>query len=510
MVLSAGAAVTTALNSRALDFKSGCHWAYNMRGGLGKLLHSRPLRLTVSLAGLVVLTSAAHASSVNATTAGFAYLLLVLVVASTWGFIEALVLSIAASLAFNFFFFPPVGTFNIAETQNWVALFTFLTTSLIASRLSAKAKRRALDAVERQQDIERLYTFSRAILLMESSDSFPAQLVQKLADIFPLDLAVLYDLHTGGFYRAGPSEATGLENQLRDTALHGTPASNDPSCTFTAIRLGSEPIASLAIQGSRVTDPVLQGIANLVAIGLERARAQDLANEVEATRRSEQLRTSLIDAMAHEFKTPLTSIRATTTLLLDSPGQKPESRMELLKIADEEAQHLGTLIDDTVAMARLDAGHINVNPEVLDILEIIQDVLDSLKTELEGRSVNIAREAVATAGAFDRHLVKLALKQLVDNALKYSHPGTPVQIGIRRQGELLAVEVTDRGDGIPVPEQGRIFERFYRSPSVQHQIPGSGLGLSIAQSIARAHGGDLTVSSLPGETTFRLVLPVNL
>jgi two-component system sensor histidine kinase KdpD len=270
-------------------------------------------------------------------------------VASTWGFVEASILSIAATIAFNFFFLPPAGNLTIADPQNWVALFTFLTTSLIASRLSTMARRRALDAIERQQDIERLYAFSRAILLIEGSEPFPGELIRKLVEIFNLDLAVLYDRRTGEFYRAGLFELEGLEDQLQSPDLNGITRSHDQFCTLTAIRLGSEPIASLAIKESHITDSVLQGIANLVAIGLERARAQRLAHQIEATKRSEQLRTTLIDAMAHEFKTPLTAIRATTTLLLDSPDLAKESRMELLKIADEEAQHLGNLIDDTVA-----------------------------------------------------------------------------------------------------------------------------------------------------------------
>jgi two-component system, OmpR family, sensor histidine kinase KdpD len=471
-------------------------------------VYQRLIRILLSLASLAILTFAAHTFYINASTVGFAYLLLVLVVASTCGFIEASILSIAATMTYNFFFLPPVGTFNIAETQNWVALFAFLMTSLIASRLSTKAKRRALDAIERQRDIERLYTFSRAILLIDSPDSLPSQLIQKLADIFQLSFAVLYDRRTEGFYRAGPSEVEGVENQLRETALHGTTLSNDRDLIFTAIRLGSEPIGSLAFQGAGIADSVLQGIANLVAIGLERARAQDLAHEIEVTRRSEQLRTTLIDAMAHEFKTPLTSIRATTTLLLDSPDQAKENRMELLRIADEEAQHLGNLIDDTVAMARLDTGSIKVNPEILDILEIIEEVTGALKIELQGRPLEIAHEEEIPAAAFDRHLLKLAIKQLVDNAIKYSPAGTPLSIRVRQDGESIGVDVTDCGKGISVQEQGRIFERFYRSPSVQNQIPGSGLGLSIAQSIARAHGGSLTVASFPGETTFRLVLPL--
>jgi len=254
-------------------------------------------------------------------------------------------------------------------------------------------------------------------------------------------------------------------------------------------------------------DSVLQGIANLVAIGLERARAQDLDSEIEATKRSEQLRTTLIDAMAHEFKTPLTSIKATTTLLLDSPDQSMENRMELLKLADEEAQRLGSLIDDTVAMARLDTGRIMINPEISDVAEVVNEVIKSLNAELRGRSLEMIQDRDVPATVFDRNLIKLAMKQLVDNAIKYSPPNTALMIRVRRDENFVAVDVTDHGKGIPAQEQTRIFERFYRSPSVKHQI-GSGLGLSIAESILRAHGGELTVRSCPGETTFCLKLPM--
>jgi two-component system, OmpR family, sensor histidine kinase KdpD len=467
----------------------------------------RFLRVMLLLAVLSALTFTAHVFPVNALTAGFAYLLLVLVVASTWGFVEASILSIAATLVLNFFFLPPLRTFNIAETRNWVALFTFLSTSLIASRLSTIAKQRALDAMERQQHIERLYSFSRAILLIDNSESFPELMIRKLADIFQFDFVMLYDRRTQAFYRSGPSNIEGLEKQLRETALNGRRGSSGHSSTFTPVRLGSDPIASLAIQGVNVTDSVLQGIANLVAIGLERARAQELAHEIEMTRRSEQLRSTLIDAMAHEFKTPLTSIRATTTLLLDKPEQSRENQMELLRIADEEAQHLGNLIDDTVDMARLDAGYIKLNYEELDIFEIIQEILGSLKIELQGRPLEIVSESKISRGVFDRHLIKLALKQLIDNALKYSPLGTPLRIRVLQEKAMMSVEITDFGDGIPANEQGPIFERFYRSPAVKNQIPGSGLGLSIAQNIARVHGGDLKVASRPGETVFQLILP---
>jgi two-component system sensor histidine kinase KdpD len=468
------------------------------------------LRLLLSLAGVAIVTYVTFSIiPQNPTTVGFAYLLLVLIIASTWGLAEATLASLAATLAFNLFFLPPIGKLTIADPQNWVALFSFLATALITSRLSTRVKKQALDAVDRQRDVERLYTFSRAILLIDPVEPVAKQLARKLAEVFGLRSAVLYDRRTGETHRAGPSDFDGMEDQLRDAASQGT-SFFDPQHqrVITAVRLGSEPIASFAIQGAFMPDSVLQGISNLIAIGLERARAQDLAHQVEAARRSEQLRSTLIDAMAHEFKTPLTSIRAATTSLLASPHQPIESRTELLQVADEEAQHLQALIDDAVEMARLGSDHIQVRREPTDPKQLMEDVVASLHTQIDHRPVELHAEGPLPQVSLDRRLLKLALKQVLDNALKYSPPRSPVTVRVSNGSEAVHFEITDRGQGIPEQEQGRLFERFYRSPSVKNQVPGFGLGLAIASNIVQAHQGELTVNSRPGETTFRVTLPL--
>jgi two-component system sensor histidine kinase KdpD len=446
---------------------------------------------------------------VNATTAGFAYLVLVLFIATAWGFLEASLASIAATLTFNFFFFPPVGRFTIEDPQNWVALFSFLTTALVASRLSTEAKHRALDALSRQRDLERLYTFSRAILLIDRTDPFPKQLVRKLAEIFELPAVVLFDRRAEEFYRAGPSDFEGLDEQLREAALQGTSfADTQRHRTITAVRLGAEPIAGLALQGAQMQDSVLQGISNLVAIGLERARAQEMASQIEAAKQSEKLRTTLLDAMAHEFKTPLTSVIAATSALLDDQDLPLHSRAELLKTADEEAHRLKGLIDDAVEMARLDTTDIRVQAEPTDIVELVHEVVASMRRDADDRPVQVRCDEAPPAIVVDRRLVKLAVKQLLDNALKYSPPDKPVTVRVFTADGTITVSVMDHGAGISSRDQNRIFDRLYRSPSVERRIPGSGLGLSIALNIARAHHGDLTVKSIPGETNFCLTLPV--
>ncbi|HSW38402.1 MAG TPA: ATP-binding protein, partial [Acidobacteriota bacterium] len=359
------------------------------------------------------------------------------------------------------------------------------------------------------QDLERLYTFSRAILLIDNSEPFASQLVRKLADVFQLNAAALFDRRTGHIHRGGASALPDIDDLLRATALRGTSSSDRNSgCLLMAVRLGSEPIASLAIQGAPMPDSMLQGIANLVAIGLEREKSQALAQQIEAVRRSEQLRTGILDAMAHEFKTPLTSIKAATTALLAGMERRPDNSTELLRIADEGADRLQEIIDDTLVMARLDSAHIEISPETSDIREIVSQAIHSARAELEGRALEVIHAEGIPPTALDPRLIRLALKQLIDNAIKYSPANSPIEIRTCRDGDTIAVDITDYGEGIPETEQDRIFERFFRSPAVLHQIPGSGLGLSIAHGILRAHRGDLTVQSSPGRTTFRLSLPI--
>lgn len=258
--------------------------------------------------------------------------------------------------------------------------------------------------------------------------------------------------------------------------------------------------------------PLLGQILSLVPV---RDRSQpgsrrpgERSPALEAARQSEQLRTTLIDAMAHEFKTPLTLIKAATTSLLANPNVPTESRQEQLTIADEEAEHLQELIDDAIEMARLDTTRIELHPEIGNLNDTLEEVVASMRTEIDEHPVRILCQSALPAMAFDKRLMKLAIRQLLDNALKYTSAETAVEIGAQVEDGVLSVELTDYGKGIPAEEQLRIFDRFYRSPSVRRQIPGSGLGLSIAHGIVRAHNGELTVSSRPGLTTFRITLPV--
>jgi signal transduction histidine kinase len=180
-----------------------------------------------------------------------------------------------------------------------------------------------------------------------------------------------------------------------------------------------------------------------------------------------------------------------------------------LRIADEEAEHLQNLIDSALEMARLDAADIDMETEISDLGEIVRDVVASMEKAIDKRPLEVLYDANVPRIALDRRLTRLAVKQLLDNALKYSPPDTPVMLRVRSAHDSVSLDVTDHGGGIAAQEQRRIFQRFYRSPSSEKAIPGSGLGLSIAQRVVQAHQGALTVTSKPGETTFRMSFPVN-
>ncbi|MEP7355315.1 MAG: ATP-binding protein [Acidobacteriota bacterium] len=447
---------------------------------------------------------------VNATTVGFTYLVAILFIAARWGLVESTLGSVLAVLCFNFFFLPPVGTLTIADPQNWVALLAFMVTAITASRLSVQAQRRTDDALERQAEMERLYALSRAILLIDPAQPVHGRLTTQIAQILGVASVTLFDRESGQFHRSGTEEFPGIDDQLRQAAMQGTQFRNDDhKIVIAAIRLGSQPIASLGISGTPLSDSALQSLTNLVAIGLERARAQEAASRAEASRQSEQLKSMLLDAIAHEFQTPLTSIKASTTALLSDRQPQPQQQREFIKIVDEETVRLSGLVDDAIQMARVDAGRVQLHRERWPVEQLIQSVLEKMKPRLGGRdlSLNIAEDLPNLPA--DRELVGLALRQLLSNATKYSPPDAPIGVSATAQDGKLLIQISDHGPGILAEDRARVFERFYRSPKMKAQIPGAGLGLAIARDVVRAHSGEIWVDSTPGGgSTFCISLPL--
>jgi two-component system sensor histidine kinase KdpD len=247
----------------------------------------------------------------------------------------------------------------------------------------------------------------------------------------------------------------------------------------------------------------VQSIANLVAIALERARGQEAAARAEVARQSGELRATMLDALAHEFKTPLTSMKVAAADLRASAADDRDG--ELAAIIDEGLDRLQALVTDTVQMVRVDAGAFTLRLNDCRLSGLVAATLRQFEPRLDGHRV-VARVPDDLLLRADHDLLGLALRQLLDNAVKYSPVTSAIDISAVA-GDPVEVSVCNSGPAIPEHEQARLFERFYRG-SEAHRVPGTGIGLAIVRQIAEAHGGTLSVSSTAAAgTVFRLSLP---
>jgi two-component system, OmpR family, sensor histidine kinase KdpD len=463
-------------------------------------------RLMISL-GLVGLVTAAYslAVQVNPTTIALTYVVVILLLATGWGIAESTTASLAAMLCFNFFFLPPVGALTIADPQNWVALVAFLLTAIITSQLSGRARRRHMDALTRQRDLERLYVLSRALLLSERGLSVPGQIARHIADAFELQTVGVYDQRTDAVAWAGARDWAEIDGQLREVARHGGSLRDPAGFIILAIQLGAAPIGSIAVADEGLSNTVLHSITNLAAIGLERARANEATARADAARESSELRATVLDALAHDFKTPLTSMKAASSNLLVNETHNSVNHRELVAIIDEDIDRLSALVTDAVQMLRIDAGDFAVHLERLDLAAVVAGTVQRFKRQLDGHDLVTSVPDGLTVDA-DRDLLALALRQLLDNALKYSPSTSTIEIQAQTNG---SVDLTVRNSGSTIPhgEQARVLERFYRGAQAR-KIPGTGMGLAIVRQIAGAHQGTLAVASSPETgTSFTLSLP---
>ena len=462
-------------------------------------------RLVASLFAIAAVTAVYVNVHVNPTTIALSYVVVIMLIATAWGIAESTVASIAAMLCFNFFFLPPVGTLTIADPQNWVALIAFLATAIIASQVSGRARIRNIDAFGRQRDLERLYALSRSLLLSEGGGaSVPGSIARHIAETFSLRAVGIYDQRNDSVAWAGKVELGESNTTLREVARRCVQIDEPNGLKVIAIQLGGRSVGSVGILDGALSDTVLNSIANLAAIGLERARGEEATARAEAARHSSELRATVLDALAHEFKTPLTSMKAASTELLASPTGNARDH-ELATILDEELDRFQNLVSDAIQMLRIDAGDFVVHRDRYRLAPIVDAALRRFAHRLDGHELirNVPPDFTVDA---DGGLLALALRQLVDNALKYSPPSSRIEIQATTNG---AVDITVRNSGstIPESERARVLERFYRGARARN-IPGTGMGLAIVQQIAHAHGGTLLLeSSTEHGTAFTVSLP---
>lgn len=448
---------------------------------------------------------------VNQTTVALSYLLAILAVSTVWGMRVSAFMAVAATLCYNYYFLPPIGTFTIADPQNWVALFAFLVVSVTASRLSTNVRRKAEEAQNRRREIERLYAFSQQLLgegnILELQNAVPNYLVEA----FEVGAAALFLAEKEKLYPSGTGAVPFDEEELKATVMRDEPLIDaGRGFCFVPIRLGVRPIGSLGISGPVLSRQTLEALGTLLAIAMERARAVEQLGKTEAMREGERLKSALLDSITHDFRTPLTSIKAAITSLLaaDAPTDQSQRR-ELLTIINEEADRLNHLIAEAAEMAQLEAGEIQLQLESHTIGEVIWAALEQRKSALSGHPVRVVAPENLPPVRVDLHRAREVLLQLLDNAHLYSPTGSPIFISAEMSGDFLQVSVADQGPGIEDLEIGMIFDKFYRGKDQRYQVQGTGMGLPIAKAIVEAHGGKISVTSQLGKgSVFTFTLPV--
>ena len=494
-----------------MQVSTGLHFRLPSQAGVLEL-GRRWMRMT-SIGGAIggiflalLITLFAYQLHLNLASTGFLQLLAVLATALKAGFWQATVVSLIANGCLNYFFIPPTFTFSIADPQNWVALLVFEVSALVVSRSSSRAQREALRAAAREGELARLYDFSRQLLLINRESSTGPQILKLIQGTFHIVGGVLFDAFDARVDFIG--EDAGLESATRKAYLQDRDdESRDQRIYYRVLRLGVRPVGAIGLQGHQISAGTANAIASLSAIALERTRSLARQSQAEAERQAEQLRTTVLDALAHEYKTPLTVVRTGTSGLLVM-GQLTPVQAELLTLIDSETAKLDELTTRLLQMSRLEAAQMRLHPEKIDLSELVTALIARRQNMLAGHLVELKDWEDSLAVCADRELVTVALTQLLDNAAKYSPPGGKVTMAVHSDHREIRISVHNPGPCIPREDRERIFQRFYRSPAANRRAAGSGLGLSIAKKIADLHGARIWYSSEENEgNTFFLALP---
>lgn len=514
------------------------------------------------------------------------YLLVVLWLASVFGRGPAILASVLAFFAYNFFFIAPLHRFTVDDPTEWISLFALLATALVLGQLTASVQARARDAQESQQRTATLFALSQLIAATPEYETLLAALPGRVLDVFaPAGLAacalILADDQHRPVVQAAATASphgrpllpvVGLEEREQQAQAgwvleHGTPAGGHiallgagetqpygAACYFLPLRSRGRIVGVLGIAGAdemrrlvpgasasplesgaaasdaHGLDPeveLLRAFCEQIALALDRAALQQQAIHAEALREGDRLKDALLGSVTHDLRTPLAAIKAATGSLLDAEIMWTEAdRRELLEAIDASADRLNRLVGNLLDLSRLEAGVARPVKEWYLIGDVVAAVLDRLELagQLAGRAIVVDVPEEMPLAPMDHAQIEQVLTNVLENALKYSPAGSPVDVRARVVGppegqpEALEVRITDHGVGVPTGELRAIFGKFYRvrqtaAPWAEGKPPaGTGLGLAISDAIVRAHGGRIWAESRLGEGTtviFTLPIPVD-
>jgi two-component system sensor histidine kinase KdpD len=497
---------------------------------MARVSGSDAVRLGAGLGSIaaVTLVYASWLRLSNAATVSASFLLIVLVVAATSRLWVAVVTSVAAVLSLNFFFLPPIGTFTIADPENWVALLALLAVSLVASNLSAVARARAQEAVGRRDELARLFDLSRDVLMMTDSREATAILARSIARRFDLDLVAiaLPRLPDWDVFQSGGQEVAFDKGELtaalkaaqasiefdayaRTYAGHRTMTVGPHTIRLVPLRAGTKPIGLLASAGRPIEPGTLDALAGVVAIGVERAQFLEERKAAELTRRSEELKAALLASLGHDLRTPLTAIGVAASNL-NAPWMTESERGGQIEVILAEVGRLTRLFQNVIEMARIDAGAIATEFRWAHPSEILAAARDQVEHTLGQHRLELAIDRDVPV-RLDPRLTATAVAHLLENAAQHAPEGSAIQVSMGLTGEGLTVQVRDHGPGLALVDLPHVFERFYRGTDAGTRTSGTGMGLWIARGLLAAEHGRVWAENLPdGGAQFTIVVPAEV
>jgi len=463
----------------------------------------------ILLVGLV--TFICYGLGLNLTITGFLYLIIVVLQSLIGDFVSSAVVSIIADLCLNFFFIPPIFSLRVSDSSDTWALISFLVTGLVITRLTTQLRREAEISELQRHEMKSLYELSQRLFALDPQEEMWPRSVALFRTVFGLRAACLYDGMNASLHSDGDSQS-GLGDRTRTAYISRQDSDDAVSGVFTRVlRAAGNTMGAIGFEGLHNAELTAGPLAELAGAVLERVHVSRDASHADAAAQAEVFRGAILDALAHEFKTPLATIVAAAGGLRETGGLRPE-QLELAEIAETEATRLGLLTSRLLRIARLDREEVKPQLELTDIAELVTQLTDQYADHWTDRKLFLTRDVTRTVVLADAELLRLAVRQMLDNACKYSHSGAAIAIGITLQQDFVTVRVRNNGNPLPSNERARIFERFYRGTDARQVAPGSGLGLYVARKIVQAHGGSLELesdSTPNGEgVSFRLTMPI--
>ncbi len=467
-------------------------------------------------------------SMISLQSVDLVFLTAVVGVATRFGTGPSLFAALLSSLAYNFFFLPPVYTFTIADPTNVAAFLVFTFVAVLVSNLAARARVQALAAKERTRATEALYAFSRKLAGCKSLDDVLWTTAYQIASMLKLRVVLLLPSETAVAVRAGyppDDDLDGADVAAASWAFaNGSPAGRGADTLPGAKRLflpmrtgrGIVGVVGLDDDGSGpILSPdaarLLAALSDQSALAIERTLLMDDLERAKLTAETDRLRQALLTSISHDLKTPLAAVFGAAGTLRDLDGDlDAASKAELLDTIIAESERLNRFIANLLDMTRLEAGAVQPNASPQDLGEIVGATLRRAEPILAGRRIELDLAADLPTLHVDPVLLEQVLFNLLDNAGKYGVPGGVIRLEGRRAGGAVTLCVLDDGPGVPPDDLERIFDKFYRARKSDSVRAGTGLGLSIARGFVEAMGGSLAVANR-GEaagTAFTLALPI--